>query len=354
MLLTLANHRHHIFPQQRAVLWNMHGVDNRSIENGIIPNSTYHHEQHTEPLTPYPNSSDPYTYGNTGYPGYYSNYQQQPYHSYSQPVGAYQNTEAIGTRNSGITAAPSLQHPQQYKQWTDFERESIPILGAFVGDLTFEEDASGELDYSQVFLHDCVKLVAGNLRGSPLEAFAGDQKCHSLSIIYSLVFVVFASVVVIWGTRVVENILSKGTTLREYMKGVENDLRQVELRTLFRIILKKAITWCPFMIKFVMAMPFRHKWRLCSVVFRRSQLDMGLKLKNRKVAESKLAKFVEDIIIPPRMADIIVEGEVMESINNIIYLLTGVVIKSKSIYSDVSASNPLGNMDGKGFCRMQL
>lgn len=43
----------------------------------------------------YPNSSDPYAYGNTGYTGYYSNsYQQQPNHSYSQPVGAYQNTGA--------------------------------------------------------------------------------------------------------------------------------------------------------------------------------------------------------------------------------------------------------------------
>ncbi|XP_031272247.1 SAC3 family protein A-like [Pistacia vera] len=92
-----------------AVSWNTHCVDNRSIENGILPNSTYHHEQHTEPLvrnvqdgvnstsvasssslgaivvsqdysgyTPYPNSSDPYSYGNTGSPGYYSNYQQQP------------------------------------------------------------------------------------------------------------------------------------------------------------------------------------------------------------------------------------------------------------------------------------
>lgn len=67
---------------------------------------------------------------------------------------------------------------------------------------------------------------------------------------------------------------------------------------------------------------------------------MGLKLKNRKVlcvcinthvcahvfsnplrftvrgissqvAESKLAKFVEDIIVPPRMIDIIVDGEVV-------------------------------------------
>ena len=39
-------------------------------------------------------------------------------------------------------------------------------------------------------------------------------------------------------------------------------------------------------------------------------MDMGLKLKNHKVAESKLAKFVENIIIPPRMVDAIVDGEV--------------------------------------------
>ena len=29
-----------------------------------------------------------------------------------------------------------------------------------------------------------------------------------------------------------------------------------------------------------------------------------------QVAESKLAKFVEDIIVPPRMVDVIVDGEV--------------------------------------------
>ena len=37
--------------------------------------------------------------------------------------------EAIGTYNSGTTAVPSLHYPQQYKQWTDFEREFVSILG---------------------------------------------------------------------------------------------------------------------------------------------------------------------------------------------------------------------------------
>lgn len=30
----------------------------------------------------------------------------------------------------------------------------------------------------------------------------------------------------------------------------------------------------------------------------------------KQVAESKLAKFVEDIVVPPRMVDILVDGEV--------------------------------------------
>lgn len=40
------------------------------------------------------NPSDPYGYGSTGYSGYYNGYQQQSNPSYSQPVGAYQNTGA--------------------------------------------------------------------------------------------------------------------------------------------------------------------------------------------------------------------------------------------------------------------
>ena len=35
------------------------------------------------------------------------------------------------------------------------------------------------------------------------------------------------------------------------------------------------------------------------------------------VAESKLAKFVEDIIVPPRMIDIIVDGEVFLGFNGV-------------------------------------
>ncbi|CAK7325584.1 unnamed protein product [Dovyalis caffra] len=95
--------------------WTMHRVDNRSTENGILSNSSYHHDQQTQQLarnaqdglntaslassstqgttsvvqdySSYAayNPTDPYGYGSTGYSGYYNNgYQQQPNHSYSQ------------------------------------------------------------------------------------------------------------------------------------------------------------------------------------------------------------------------------------------------------------------------------
>ncbi|XAR56127.1 hypothetical protein NMG60_11036476 [Bertholletia excelsa] len=41
----------------------------------------------------YPNNA-PYGYGNSGYAGYYSGYQQQSTQPYPQPLGAYQNTGA--------------------------------------------------------------------------------------------------------------------------------------------------------------------------------------------------------------------------------------------------------------------
>ncbi|VVA94906.1 unnamed protein product [Arabis nemorensis] len=86
-----------------------------------------------------------------------------------------------------------------------------------------------------------------------------------------------------------------------------------------------------------------HKWKLSSVDFRyltfisfegigsissdikilqEKSVDMGLRLKNRRVAESKLAKFVEDIIVPPKMIDVIVDGEVNEEYMKTLELLS--------------------------------
>lgn len=159
-------------------------------------------------------------------------------------------------------------------------------LGAFVGDLTFEEDASGD-DIS--------------LEG--LEQELEECKNHD----------------------VVANILSKGTTLREYTKGVENNLRQVELDSIQDYIkesdnlvsLHDQIRDCDAILSQMESLLSGFQAEIGSIssdikILQEKSMDMGLKLKNRKVAESKLAKFVEDIIIPPRMVDIIVDGEVNE------------------------------------------
>ncbi|KAK6234100.1 hypothetical protein QUC31_006506 [Theobroma cacao] len=128
-----------------AASWNMYRVDNHSVENGSFSNSTYHHVQQTEPSTrtvqdgsnaaslatssslgttnaqpdysgynSYSNSTDPYSYGSTGYQGYYNGYQQQPNPSYSQPVGAYQNTGAPYQPLSSFPNTGSYAGPASY------------------------------------------------------------------------------------------------------------------------------------------------------------------------------------------------------------------------------------------------
>ncbi|XP_022744381.1 SAC3 family protein A-like isoform X2 [Durio zibethinus] len=133
-----------------AASWNMSRVDNHSAENGSFLNSTYHHVQHTELSTrtvqdgsnaaslatslslgttnaqsdyssynSYSNSSDPYSYGSTGYQGYYNGYLQQSNPTYSQPVGAYQNTGApyqplSSFQNTGSYAGPASYSSTYY------------------------------------------------------------------------------------------------------------------------------------------------------------------------------------------------------------------------------------------------
>jgi hypothetical protein len=38
-------------------------------------------------------------------------------------------------------------------------------------------------------------------------------------------------------------------------------------------------------------------------------MSMGIKLRNRKVAEVRLARFVEEMVVPPNMIDTIVDGK---------------------------------------------
>ncbi|KAJ9707937.1 hypothetical protein PVL29_000147 [Vitis rotundifolia] len=168
-------------------------------------------------------------------------------------------------------------------------------LGVFVGDLNFEEDVSSD-DIS--------------LEGLQKEL----EECRN--------------------DDVVANILSKGTKLREYTKGVENNLRQVELDSIQDYIkesdnlvsLHDQIRDCDSILSQMETLLSGFQAEIGSIssdikILQEKSMDMGLKLKNRKVAESKLAKFVEDIIVPPRMVDIIVDGEVFEFIVQKLYAL---------------------------------
>ncbi|TYH18431.1 hypothetical protein ES288_A05G270500v1 [Gossypium darwinii] len=174
-------------------------------------------------------------------------------------------------------AANNVSHPcETPKNVFDF--------GAFVGDLIVEEDASSD-DISLEGLQE------------ELEECKNDD--------------------------VVANILSKGIKLREYTKGVEHNLRKVELDSIQDYIkesdnlvsLHDQIRDCDSILSQMETLLSGFQVEIGSIssdikILQEKSMDMGLKLKNRKVAESKLAKFVEDIIVPPRMVDIIVDGEV--------------------------------------------
>ncbi|CAL1358514.1 unnamed protein product [Linum trigynum] len=179
---------------------------------------------------------------------------------------------------------------------------SVFDLGAFVGDLTALDDDASSDEIS--------------LEGLEQEL----EECK--------------------GDDVVENILSKGTKLREYTKGVENNLRQVELDSIQDYIkesdnlvsLHEQIRDCDSILSQMETLLSGFQTEIGSIgsdikILQEKSMDMGLRLKNRKVAESKLEKFVEDIIVPPRMVDVIIDGEVNDE-----YLRTLEMLSKKLIF----------------------
>ncbi|KAK6126979.1 hypothetical protein DH2020_039280 [Rehmannia glutinosa] len=145
---------------------------------------------------------------------------------------------------------------------------------------------------------------------------------------------------------VVAMILSKGTKLRDYTKDVENNLRQIELDSIEDYIkesdnlvsLHDQIHDCDTILSQMEKLLSGFQVEIGSIssdikILQEKSLDMGLKLKNRKAAESKLAKFVEDIIVPPRMIDIIVDGEVNEE-----YMRTLEILSKKLKFVEVDAT----------------
>ncbi|KAM1552496.1 hypothetical protein ACFXTH_044630 [Malus domestica] len=204
-----------------------------------------------------------------------------------------------------MTYVASNEEGQFYDVSNDDAQKAVFDLGAFVGDLIVEEDASSTDDIS--------------LEGLQQEL----EECKH--------------------DDVVANILSKGTKFREHTKGVENNIRHVELDSIQDYIkesdnlvsLHDQIRDCDSILSQMETLLSGFQSEIGSIssdikILQEKSMDMGLKLKNRKVAESKLAKFVEDIIVPPRMVDIIVEGEVNDE-----YMRTLEILSKKLKFVEV-------------------
>ncbi|KAL6503309.1 Vacuolar protein sorting-associated protein 52 [Orobanche gracilis] len=189
---------------------------------------------------------------------------------------------------------------------TNYGRRHVLDLRAFVGELSVEDDEESD---------------AISLEGLEQEL----QDCKT--------------------DDVVSMILSKGTKLRDYTKDVENNLRQIELDSIEDYIkesdnlvsLHDQIHDCDTILSQMEKLLSGFQVEIGSIssdikVLQEKSLDMGLKLKNRKAAESKLAKFVEDIIVPPRMIDIIVDGELNEE-----YMRTLEILSKKLKFVEADA-----------------
>ncbi|KAK3014800.1 hypothetical protein RJ639_009131 [Escallonia herrerae] len=213
----------------------------------------------------------------------------------------------------------------QGQSFDEANTDSVFDLGAFVGDLTVEEDANSD-DIS--------------LEGLQQEL----EECKN--------------------DDVVANILSKGTKLREYTKGVENNLRQVELDSIQDYIeesdnlvsLHDQIRDCDHILSQMETLLSGFQAEIGSIssdikILQEKSMDMGLKLKNRKVAESKLAKFVEDIIVPPRMIDIIVDGESFRLFSGIRNLDTHAFIAETIVLFVCALFNPVFRLNGKNYMK---
>ncbi|TQD96012.1 hypothetical protein C1H46_018354 [Malus baccata] len=176
-----------------------------------------------------------------------------------------------------MTYVASNEEGQFYDVSNDDAQKAVFDLGAFVGDLIVEEDAS-------------------STDGISLEGLQQElEECKH--------------------DDVVANILSKGTKFREHTKGVENNIRQVELDSIQDYIKESDNL-----------VSLHDQIRDCDSIL--SQMETLLS--GFQVAESKLAKFVEDIIVPPRMVDIIVEGEVNDE-----YMRTLEILSKKLKFVEV-------------------
>lgn len=137
------------------------------------------------------------------------------------------------------------------------------------------------------------------------------------------------------GQQMIANILGQGSQLREYAMDVEEKLRQVELESIQDymkesdnlVSLHAQIRDCDSILSHMEALLGGFQADLGSISseiksLQEQSMSMGVKLKNRKIAEAKLAQFVEEVVVPPSMIDTIVDGEVNEEYVKVLQVLS--------------------------------
>ncbi|OAY74614.1 Vacuolar protein sorting-associated protein 52 A [Ananas comosus] len=121
------------------------------------------------------------------------------------------------------------------------------------------------------------------------------------------------------------NIFANGTNLQEYTRGVESNLRRDEqgyLETYIEesdnlVLLHGQFHDCEIILSQIGSLLGGFQVEIGSISaeiksLQEKSMEMGMKLKNRKLVELKLAKFIEEIIAPPSLVTAIIDGEVNE------------------------------------------
>ncbi|GBG65955.1 hypothetical protein CBR_g54934 [Chara braunii] len=128
------------------------------------------------------------------------------------------------------------------------------------------------------------------------------------------------------GQEVVSSILGQGSELREFARDVEEKLRQVELESIQDyikesdnlVLLHTQIRECDSILGKMEELLGGFQADLGAISseiknLQEQSMSMGIKLRNRKDVEGKLAKFLEDIVLSPELIDNIFEGEMNEA-----------------------------------------
>eukprot|EP00899_Mesostigma_viride_P022961 jgi/Mesvir1/384/Mv11278-RA.2 len=125
--------------------------------------------------------------------------------------------------------------------------------------------------------------------------------------------------------EVVKNMLYKGSDFKEYAAEVEHRLRQAELDSIEDymsesdnlVALQGQINDCDQILAAMESFLGGFQADLGNISseiksLQEQSLSMSVKLRNRKTAEAELAKFIDDVVVPPDLITNVLEAEVNE------------------------------------------